>query len=162
MKKVNVNGFSVQIANGNLLLGQESYGNVGTLLGVIEDNSDYYAVMENEQHLYYKKAVIDTTVEQQKKGPVISQSLFLGEENFLISPSVEDYIKESIKTTNDLNRIGNGEVNIDILLSQQTPTVYIGSDQLISYLHTLKKNNPSFPLIASLSLYPYQEKNKSL
>lgn len=163
MKKIDLEGFSAQIVDDNLFLGQEYYGNIGTLLGVIEDDYKQYAVMQNEQqHVYLKKAVIDTTIEENKKGPTISQTLFLGKENLFLSPMQADHMKYNMEKLGDLTAGANGEVNIDIFLSHKEHTAYIGSDDLISYLHMLKKTHPSYPLRASLDLYPYHEKKKEL
>ena len=157
MKRVTIQGFSVNVIDNNLFFGQEFLGDIGVLLGVIRDDLRYFAIMESEdKHLYLKNATLETTIENDKDGSHINQILFLGEENHPLGNGAERFIKNSIKSLGNLEGIYNGEINITAAISQRIPTVFVGSDELINHLNILKRLYPLVPLVDSIHDYPFQ------
>ncbi|MBR6073405.1 MAG: hypothetical protein IKP76_03700 [Bacilli bacterium] len=154
MEKRPINGYSV---NNELISGSEFYGEIGTLLGVIEKDEKLYAIIEDKNgRLFSKNVVIETNVVMTKNGPAVTETVYAGEKNIPIPESTEDYIRDGIAKYNNLDFLYEGEVNIDLALAQND-SFFVGEDNFIDYLSDLKKRNPATPLLDSLKEYPYEQ-----
>lgn len=155
MEKI-INGFSV---DENLTTGTNFYGELGTLVGVIEFDGNNVAIIKNQEEQYtYRDTVIDTSVEMTKKGPVVSERIFVG----MTEKQLDDRSIELISEGN-LNLIGNGEVNVDLGLQQSQNSVFVAEDGLLGYLRTCKNMHPELPLTYAIKMIPYEnEVSKSM
>lgn len=155
MKKRVITGSSV---NEELLTGTEFYGELGTLLGVVEKEGKYFAILEDSNgELVSKNVVIETNVEMTKKGPSVTEMLYAGKSNIPVPENVSDYIKEGLAKHNNLDFLFDGEVNVDLALAQFNNDIFVGEDNFIEYISDLKEKYPSSTLRDLLRNNPYMK-----
>lgn len=153
MKRTTLNGNSV---DNNLFTGAEFYGSIGTLLGVVENDGYFYAVIEdNNGNLVSKNVVIETQVEMTKNGPFVTEYMYVGKNNTPIPETLAERIKEGYAKHQNLDFLYNGEVNVDLALSQMNNSVFVGDDAFIDHLRNLKKAHPSTSLNDLLRNNPF-------
>ena len=156
MEKRSLMAYSV---DERLITGMKFYGRIGNLLGVIQNNDNYYAIIEDENgKMYAKNCAIDAIATMTKKGPSVTEHIYFGENNLPISFEQLDYIKKGYDKFKNLDFLYGGEVNIELGLEQQGNTVFVGDDEVIEYFHNLKKLNPSVPLTKLTEDQPFLQK----
>lgn len=154
MEKRKITGDSV---NEDLLTGLEFYGELGTLIGVVEKDGNYYAILEdNNGMMFSKNVVVETNVEMTKKGPSVTEVIYAGKTNMPISENMVDFIKEGLARHNNLEFLYDGEVNVELGLSQFGNSIFVGEDNFIEHLRNLKKAHPASRLHDTLRDNPYQ------
>lgn len=154
MEKRIITGDSV---NEDLLTGLEFYGELGTLIGVVEKDGNYYAILEdNNGMMFSKNVVVETNVEMTKKGPSVTEVIYAGKTNMPISENMVDFIKEGLARHNNLEFLYDGEVNVELGLSQFGNSIFVGEDNFIEHLRNLKKAHPASRLHDTLRDNPYQ------
>ena len=160
MEKRIIEAFSV---NDNLLTGAEFYGELGTLIGVVEKERNYYAILEDSNgKLFSKNIVVDTSVEMTTRGPSVTEVIYAGKTNMPLSENISAFVKEGIEKFKNLDFLYDGEVNVDLALSQKGNNFFVGEDDFIEHLRNLKKSHPASNLYDMLKENPYKNNSSSI
>lgn len=143
--------------NDHIQFGIESQG-MANLIGVVQyDNLDknFWAIFEKPNGEFYrKKAIVDTRVSISKNGPHVEEDIIVSESNIEISQDEKERIKKSIQEYGNLELLGEGEINVELGLTNST--IWVAKDKELEHLIDLKRRFEECPLMYSLEREPYR------
>lgn len=150
-----INGYSV---DENLITGAEFYGELGSLIGVVDFAGNYMAIIRDKQGQYnYRDTVIDTSVLMTNKGPNVSERIYMGSTEKMLDDKTMEAINNSLASTGKLEIVGNGEVNIELGLQQSDNSVFVADDEVLKHFKMCKNMHPELPLNFAINVIPYEK-----
>lgn len=151
----NISGYSV---DENLTTGAEFYGSLGRLIGVVEFEDGNVTFIINKQGEYVcRETIIDVSVSMTKKGPSVSEKIFMSSIEKQLDKKEISLLHDSIFKTGNLDLLGNGVVDIKLGLQQLDNSIFVPDEELFNYFKNCKEMYPELPLNYAIKMIPYEK-----